>query len=199
VACARASRRSRTLPLPIRRLWVAAKLCRGTRPAHRDRETPADGLTSVTWDEFRALVAARKFALSWERPLSDGSSIGYGCLAPSGGSVPILMPGHGIYTNKETLRPPPALKQALVVGVAAPADVRAERLRVRSPDVLTSSSVCPGVLLEHDDEAMAANRHISEEFRHFRGSRSRGLCRALSLVLDDVGYEPGTTRPRAAG
>ncbi len=151
----------------------------------------ADGVTSISWDEFRVRRAAGTFAMSWERPLADGSSIGYGCLMPSGDRAPILMAGHGVYTNKETLQPPTILHHALMVGVAAPSDVRAERLRIRSPDVVLRGPAVMDALLAHDDIAMAANVDIL--VRNYSASEVNAIddfIRALALVLDAAGYKP---------
>src|SRR5258708_16042385 len=117
----------------------------------------ADGVTSIGWEEFRARHEAGYFALSWVRPLADGSTIGYGCLGPSADVVPIFMAGHGVYTNKETVRPPGALENALIVGVHAPASVRAERLGRRSPDVVARGPAAVDKLIAHDDAAMSSN------------------------------------------
>ena len=162
---------------------------RSTREPRRG--DAADGVTSISWDEFRARRTAGTFALSWERPLADGSRIGYGCLMPSGGGVPILMAGHGVYTNTETLRPPTALDHAFVVGIAAPADVRTERLRLRSPDVVARGPAGIEALLAHDDVAMAAN--VDVLVRNYGASEVTAIddfIRALALVLDAAGYKP---------
>lgn len=116
-----------------------------------------DGAASIGWAEFRARVASSAFSLSWIRPVPDGSLIGYGCGHPSAPSrLPLLMAGHGIYTNAETVRPHGALDRALVVGVWAPADMRERRLHARSPDLLSDARRVRA-LMTHDDEAMSAN------------------------------------------
>jgi hypothetical protein len=152
----------------------------------------ADGVTSISWDEFRERRALGTFALSWERPLTDGSSIGYGCFKPSVGRVPILMGGHGIYTNRATVRPPTALEGALIVGVAAPADVRTERLRLRSPDVVGRGHAATGVLMAHDDGAMVINVDIL--VRNYDATEVAvvdDFACALALVLNHAGYNTG--------
>jgi ribose 1,5-bisphosphokinase PhnN len=149
----------------------------------------ADGVTSISWDEFRERRTVGTFELSWERPLADGSSIGYGCFKPSVGRVPILMGGHGIYTNRATVQPPTALEGALIVGVAAPADVRAERLRLRSPDVVGRGEAATGVLMAHDDGAMAINVDIL--VRNYDATEVtvvNDFACALALVANYAGY-----------
>jgi ribose 1,5-bisphosphokinase PhnN len=151
----------------------------------------ADGTRSVSWEEFRAGVATGSFALSWERPLADGSKIGYGCLPPSGDAAGILMAGHGIYTNRETVRPPMALEQALVVGVAAPAHVRATRVRLRSPDVIAHGTARTEALLAHDEDEMAENVDmLVRNYGVWEATAVDDFIRALSLVLGAAGYQP---------
>jgi ribose 1,5-bisphosphokinase PhnN len=150
----------------------------------------ADGLTSITWNEFHAHRAAGTFAMSWERPLKNGSSIGYGCLMPSGNGAPVFVAGHGIYNNKETLQPPTALERALIVGIVAPAEVRAERLRLRSPDVIARGMATTEALLAHDDDAMAAN--VDMLVRNYGANEAIAIddfVYALALVLDAAGYK----------
>lgn len=129
-----------------------------TRPSRRgDAE---DGLTTVSWEAFRSAVDTGFFELSWERPMPDGSAIGYGCAAPRAGLLPLLLAGHGLYTNRTSVRPATALDDALIVGVYAPSEVRARRLSIRSPDVVTRGKADVASLLRHDDELMAANCHL---------------------------------------
>jgi ribose 1,5-bisphosphokinase PhnN len=148
----------------------------------------ADGVTSIGWEEFRARHEAGYFALSWVRPMADGSSIGYGCLGPSADVVPIFMAGHGVYTNKETVRPPGALENALVVGVHAPASVRAERLRSRSPDVVARGPATIDKLLAHDDVAMSSNVDlIIRNHGDNEANAVEDFVRVLAVMLDRMG------------
>jgi ribose 1,5-bisphosphokinase PhnN len=148
----------------------------------------ADGVTSIGWEEFRARREAGGFALSWVRPLANGSSIGYGCMHPSGDVTPIFMAGHGVYTNKETVRPLGALDNALFVGVYAPFAVRAERLRLRSPDVVARGQATVDKLLAHDDDAMRSN--VDLLVRNYGGHQAatvQDFARVLALILDLAG------------
>lgn len=117
----------------------------------------AEELTSVGWDEFRLMVADNQFVLSWERPMTDGPPIGYGCLAVSRGRTPLLLAGHGIYTNPRSVRPRAALDRALIIGVSAPEEVRATRMSLRSPDVLARDPERARALFVHDETAMLEN------------------------------------------
>lgn len=158
------------------------------------RGDAADGVTSISWDEFRLRRTAGDFALSWERPLTDGSTIGYGCLKASGDRLPILMAGHGVYTNSVSVQPPTALERAFVVGVAAPADVRAERLRLRSPDVIARGSAAMSTLLAHDDVTMAANVDILvQNYDAIQSAVVYDFVSALTLVLNPPGDDQSAT------
>jgi ribose 1,5-bisphosphokinase PhnN len=124
-----------------------------TRPPRRG--DGADGVTALGWVEFEERIAVGAFLLSWERQMRDDTVIGYGCLPADDDRLPILMAGHGVYSNPDSVRPRDALNRALLVGVAAPAEVRAERLRKRNPDMVALGPEAIGVLLAHDDGAMA--------------------------------------------
>ena len=117
----------------------------------------ADGVTSISWDEFRARRAICTFVLSWERPLADGSSIGYGCLKPSGDRLPILTAGHGIYTNMATVQP-------AVHGLRARANPRRHCARRRtcgtaaaSLDVVARGLAAMEMFMAHHDATMLSN------------------------------------------
>jgi hypothetical protein len=55
------------------------------------------------------------------------------------------------------VQPPTAFDRALIVAVAAAAEVRAERLRLRSLDVVARGLTATDMLMAHDDGTMAAN------------------------------------------
>jgi ribose 1,5-bisphosphokinase PhnN len=158
-----------------------------TRPARRGDDS--DGVSSISWNDFSARRDNGSFALSWERPLSDGSRIGYGCYKPVGDGAPIFMAGHGVYSNRETVQPPSVLERALIVGVAAPDDVRMERLRLRSPDVLARGRTATEMLLAHDDATMANNVDIIVNNYHVHEEKViNDFRQALILVLGAAGY-----------
>lgn len=126
-----------------------------TRPA---RTGDADErIRTVPWAEFKQQVTEGKFALSWRRPLSDGTFIGYGCLPATRGRIPIMMAGHGVYTNFTSVKPDAVIEQALVVGVSAPMPTRQRRLVTRSPDVVDLGPARVEALLAHDDRLMCEN------------------------------------------
>lgn len=113
-----------------------------------------DGVRSVPWNEFYRIVERSELILSWERPLSDGSLIGYGCLPPVETKLPIAMGGHGIYTNFASVRPIGTVERCLLVGIYAPSSVRYERILLRSPDVIARGQSYVDRMLAHDDQRM---------------------------------------------
>jgi hypothetical protein len=149
-----------THPTLVGRCEVVRR-CSTRPPRHGDAD---DGVSSVSWEDFR--------------------SIGYGCLPPVGQGVPILMAGHGVYSNKESVRPLGALERALVVGVMAPLDVRTERLRGRSPDVVQRGPSQISVLLAHNDTAMGENVDLVVQNHGSReATAANDFVAALSLIL----------------
>jgi hypothetical protein len=119
-----------------------------------------DGLTSVSWEYLRRAIECEELILAWERPLSDGSSIGYGCLAPKRGNLPIAMGGHGLYTNVASVRPRGVLERCVLIGVYAPTDERYRRVSLRSPDMVMTAPNYLDRMLAHDDARMFASVDI---------------------------------------
>ena len=134
------------------------------------RGDAAEDLVSIPWPKYFEMIQQELFALSWIRPMPDGQPIGYGCLPPRPGRLPIFMAGHGIYTNRDSVRPPDVLSRSLIVGIHAPQAVRATRLSLRSPDVVERGPAAVESLLSHDDEKMAHNVDV---IVHNYGPRER--------------------------
>jgi hypothetical protein len=165
--------------------YAVAPRCVTREPRQGDE---ADGAVSVTWKQFRDRVDAANFLMSWERPLPDGTLIGYGCLRPPGSGIPILMAGHGIYTNKRSVRPVDALDNALVVGVEAPLVVRERRLQRRSTDLVSRGRAYVEARLAHDDKEMDSNVDIL--VRNYGPTESRSatdFAAVLGHVLSTKG------------
>jgi ribose 1,5-bisphosphokinase PhnN len=156
-----------------------------TRRSRRGDE--ADSLTSVSWAEFQNNISAGMYALSWLRPMPDGSDIGYGCLHSSSERAEILVAGHGVYSNRASVRPVGVLDRALVIGVAASKETRARRLRERSPDIVQRGAGAVADLLQHDDAAMFANADIVVSNDRPHESRSASdVALAIAAVLDQL-------------
>lgn len=43
------------------------------------REREQESIQSLTWEQFVIYRSTERLALSWVRPLSDGTAVGYGC------------------------------------------------------------------------------------------------------------------------
>jgi ribose 1,5-bisphosphokinase PhnN len=150
-----------------------------------------DGMTSIHWDEFNARVANNGFELSWERPVPGNQLIGYGCAITASRMIPILMAGHGIYTNVESVHPRDALDTALIIGVYAPTQVRAKRLDLRSPDVIERDPVLAQALLVHDDAAMANSVDlIVHNYGLYEATSVGDFIHVLTLLLDATDSGP---------
>lgn len=94
--------------------------------------------------------------------------------------------------NRPTVQPSTALERALIVGVAAPADVRAERLQLRSPDVVARGLAAMEMFMAHDDATMAAN--VDMLVRNYDDTEvavANDFVCALAHVLSPAGYRPG--------
>jgi len=89
----------------------------------------------VTAEEFAARVAAGEIDLHWIRRMEGGREVRYGFARPRPGALPVLSANNAILAPGAGLLPARRLDHALWVGVAAPPELRAQRLRRRSPDL----------------------------------------------------------------
>jgi len=89
----------------------------------------------VTAEEFAARVAAGEIDLHWIRCMEGGREVRYGFAHPRPGALPVLSANNAIRAPDARLRPVGRLDHALWVGVSAPPELRAQRLRRRSPDL----------------------------------------------------------------
>jgi ribose 1,5-bisphosphokinase PhnN len=82
-------------------------------------------------DEASILTAETKYFIHWTRTLANRSER-YAFAPPAPGKLPVYSANNAILEN---VQPAGALADALIIGVVAPDDVRAQRLRVRSPEL----------------------------------------------------------------
>ncbi len=89
----------------------------------------------VTDDELTARVEAGEIGLRWIRRMDGGRTIRYGFARPRVGALAVFSANNAIFATDAELLPCGRLDHALRIAVHAPAALRAERLRVRSPDL----------------------------------------------------------------
>lgn len=89
----------------------------------------------VSAEAFDAKVQAGELGLRWLRHMEPGHIIRYGFGLPHAGTLPVYSANNAIYAGNADVRPVGALGSALLVGVYAPDEIRAERLHQRSPDL----------------------------------------------------------------
>ncbi len=89
----------------------------------------------VTDEVLAARIASGEIGLRWIRRMDGGRPIRYGFARPRAGSLPVFSANNAILAEDAELLPAGSLAHALRIAVHAPAEVRAERLRVRSPDL----------------------------------------------------------------
>jgi ribose 1,5-bisphosphokinase PhnN len=82
-------------------------------------------------DEASLLTAETEYFIHWTRTLA-GQTERYAFAPPVPGKLAVYSANNAILDN---VQPAGALADALVIGVDAPADVRAQRLHVRSPEL----------------------------------------------------------------
>lgn len=111
----------------------------------------------VTDDEFEARVQAGSIVLRWLRSMGPGRTIRYGFGPPRAGAFPVYSANNAIYAPGGDVRPVGAIAHALLVGVYAPDELRAERLRRRSPDLWSQPDEVASRL---EDRAASIEPHV---------------------------------------
>lgn len=89
----------------------------------------------VTDDELAARIAAGEIGLRWIRRMEGGRMIRYGFARPRAGALPVFSANNAILDADAELLPAASLDHALRIAVHAPPELRAQRLRTRSPDL----------------------------------------------------------------
>lgn len=89
----------------------------------------------VTDDELAARIAAGEVELRWIRRMDGGRTIRYGFARPRAGALPVFSANNAILAADAELLPAASLDHALRIAVHAPSELRAQRLRTRSPDL----------------------------------------------------------------
>jgi hypothetical protein len=99
-----------------------------TRPPRPDDTSD----THIAHGEFERLIANGTIAVHWRRIFEAGRSERYGFAPVEPGTLPVFAANNAICAGVE---PAGVLAGALIVGIVAPAAVRARRLRLRSPEL----------------------------------------------------------------
>lgn len=89
----------------------------------------------VTDAELTARIAAGEIDLRWVRHMEGGRTIRYGFATPRFGALPVFSANNAILAADAELLPTGRLAHALRIAIYAPPELRAERLRARSPDL----------------------------------------------------------------
>lgn len=110
----------------------------------------------VTDDELAARVAAGDVGLRWTRRMEGGRTIRYGFARPRPGALPVFSANNAILSADAELMPASGLDHALRIAVHAPSELRAQRLRTRSPDLWAH----PGEVTHRLAEADEGNVHV---------------------------------------
>lgn len=90
----------------------------------------------LTTDEFEKMVQRGDIGLHWVRKMEGNREERYGFLNVDKNKIPVFSGNNAIINNKESVMPPELLKQSLIIAVYSPDDLRDERMRQRSPDLI---------------------------------------------------------------
>ena len=136
-------------------------------------------------DEASSLTADTDYFIHWTRTLA-GHTERYAFARPAPGKLPVYSANNAIL---DSVQPAGALADALIIGVVAPEDVRAQRLHVRSPELCRDR---PEEARARLAERMPANVHrvIENHGEHEKRARQEiieiviGTLRAFELQND---------------
>lgn len=105
-----------------------------TRP-QREKDNVVEN-AFVTPEEFEAKAASGEIGLHWIRKMEGDRQERYGFQSATENVLSVYSGNNALYNNPDSVRPEGILKNALLLGVYAPDEVRKERLVGRSPDLL---------------------------------------------------------------
>jgi len=114
----------------------------------------------VTPEEFQAKVDGGEIGLHWVRKMEGDREERYGFHRTTGDALPVYSGNNALYNNPESVRPDGILKNALMLGVYAPDEVRRERLVSRSPDLLKDRPEEVAYRLGDSSENMLPHIHV---------------------------------------
>lgn len=114
----------------------------------------------VTPEEFQAKAEGGEIGLYWIRKMEGDREERYGFHRTVGDAIPVYSGNNALYNNPESVRPEDMLKNALMLGVYAPDEVRKERLVSRSPDLLKDRPEEVAYRLGDSSENMLPHIHV---------------------------------------
>lgn len=129
-----------------------------TRPQRANDNTTENAF--VTPEEFQAKVESGEIGLHWIRKMEGGRQERYGFHQTSPDALPVYSGNNALYDNSDSVRPEGVLKNALMLGVYAPDDVRRDRLVSRSPDLLKERPDEVAYRLGDSSENILPNIHL---------------------------------------
>lgn len=114
----------------------------------------------VTPEEFQEKVDSGEIGLHWLRKMEGDRQENYGFHRTAGDALPVFSGNNALYDNPESVRPEGILKNALMLGVYAPDEVRRDRLVSRSPDLLKDKPDEVAYRLGDSSENMLPHIHV---------------------------------------
>ncbi|MDO8648694.1 MAG: NUDIX domain-containing protein [Candidatus Peregrinibacteria bacterium] len=138
----------------------------------------------VTPEEFQTKVDGDEIGLHWIRKMEGDREERYGFHRTTGDALPVYSGNNALYNNSESVRPEGVLKNALMLGVYAPDDVRRERLVSRSPDLLKDRPEEVAYRLGDSSENMLPHIHVlvDNHGQHEQASRAE-VMRLIERIV----------------
>lgn len=156
--------RAASLEHPLLRGKISVPQRVATRPQRSD-----DGdMYFCTPDKFHKMVLSDELGLHGVKIMEGGRQEPYGYLKPTEGTLPIFFANNQTLRHRVSVRPDGILADALIILIYAPDQIRAARLRERSPELFE----------ERPDEVA---------FRLSPAERAIGLAYDVHLILKNFG------------
>ncbi|HCE86346.1 MAG: hypothetical protein UW39_C0018G0004 [Parcubacteria group bacterium GW2011_GWC2_44_17] len=139
----------------------------------------------VTADEFEKMVQCGDIGLHWVRKMEGNREERYGFLNVDKSKIPIFSGNDAIINNKESVMPSDLLEQSLIIAVYSPDDLRDERMRQRSPDLIKDKPEEVKYRLSDRAINMCPEAHlVVKNFGRYQNLTKEDLVRLFSLIAE---------------
>lgn len=137
----------------------------------------------VTVDEFEEMVRRGDVGLHWVRKMEGNREEQYGFLRVDEGKIPIFSGNNAIINNKESVMPPDLLEHSLIIAVYSPDDLRGERMRQRSPDLIKDKPQEVSYRLSDRAINMYPEAHlVVKNFGHYQDLTKEDMVRLFTII-----------------
>ncbi len=137
----------------------------------------------VTTTEFDEMVRQGDIGMHWVRKMEGDREEQYGFLGGDKSRIPIFSGNNAIINNKRSIVPPDLLEHSLVIAVYSPDDLRDERMKQRSPDLIKDKPKEASHRLSDRAINMYPEAHlVVKNFGHYESLVKEDIVTLFSLI-----------------